>query len=168
MDEKQKETRYDVAGYAPVTEAVGALLNAFPGLGEGERIAFASLGEREGMAFYAAGGAAIESERRSVTGRVRQVCLFPFTVLIRAAGPSERTRTEIKERLDALGQWLERQPVTADGTRHVLDGYPSIGEGRRFLSFVRRSTAGLDSVSEDHAETWAVDLAARYENIFQI
>lgn len=165
MDEK-KETKYDVDGYDQVTAAIRALLNDFPGLEEGEEITFASLGERDGIAFYATGGAAIESERRSVTGKVRQVCLYSFSVFVRAGGPGERARTDIKEWLDTLGRWLERQPVKVGGEVRTLDGYPSIGEQRKFLSFVRRSAAGLDSVAEEHVETWAVDLAARYENIF--
>lgn len=168
MDEQQKkEVAYDADGYDQVTAAVMALVNQFPGLDEGEGIAFAGMGERGGIALYpAVNAAAIESEKTSVTGKVRQICRYPFVVVRKVAGPTEARRKAVKEQLDALGRWLERQPVKIGGETQRLAEYPSITEGRRFLSFVWQTPAGLDDASDDHLEGWAVDVIARYENIF--
>lgn len=154
MDGEKKIIGYDIDGKDTVTARLRALVNSFPGRDEGESILFAELAEKGGKAMYPGAGAAIESETRSVTGRVRQVCLYPFVVGFRASGPSEERRAYIKEWLDALGQWLERQQ------QPTLDG------GRKFIGISRTSPAYLDGVTDDLVETWAIALTAKYENIF--
>lgn len=153
MDEK-KVLGYDIDGAGTVTAKLRELVNSFPGRGEGDSILFAELAEKSGKAIYPGSGAAIESETRSVTGRVRQVCLYPFMVGFRAAGPSEARRVHIKEWLDALGQWLQQAQL------------PALEGGRKFLSIERASPSYLDNVTEDNVETWAIALTAKYEIIF--
>lgn len=168
MDEKKSEIKYDMEGFSAVTEAVRALVNRFPGLEAGESVAFATLSERGGMALYPGDGAVIDQERRSVTGRVRQVCRYPFVVLYRSGGLTEARRATAKERLDALGRWLGRQSVVLDGQVQRLAEYPALTGGRRFLDFSFQAPAYLHERDEHRTETWAVALAARYENIFTI
>ena len=153
-------------GQAALTEAIGALVNGFPGLEEGQRIAFATLRETAGMAMFPGGGAVVESERRSVTGRVRQVCRYPFAVLCRRTGIGESDRIRVKEWLDDLGRWLGRQSVTVNGQVHQLEAYPELSGGRRLLDVSIQAPAYLYERDEHQTETWAAELAARYENIF--
>ena len=166
MDEKKDAIKYDMEGFSAVTEAVRALVNRFPGLEAGESVAFATLDERGGLAMFPGDGAVVDQERRSVTGRVRQVCRYPFVVLYRAGGLTEQRRAGAKERLDALGRWLGRQTVAVDGVSHRLAAYPPLTGGRRFLDFSFQAPAYLHERDEHQVETWAVALAARYENIF--
>lgn len=166
MDEKNSDIKYDMEGFSAVTEAVLALVNQFPGLAGGESVAFATLGERGGMALFPGDGAVVESETRSVTGRVRQVCRYPFAVLYRAGGLTEDRRVCAKERLDDLGRWLARQSVTADGRTWRLEAYPPLAGGRRFLDLSFQTPAYLQERDEHQTETWAVGLAARYETVF--
>ena len=165
-DEKDKKEKYDLAGGQALTEVIAALLNDFPGLAEGEKIAFATLRQMGGMAMFPGGGAVVESERRSVTGRVRQVCRYPFAALYRQAGPGESGRARIKEWLDQLGRWLGRQSVALGGQTYRLETYPALSEGRRLLDFSIQAPAYLYERDEHQVETWAVEIAARYENIF--
>ena len=160
--------KFDQDGYETVTEAVRALLDRFPGLADGERVAFATLPETGGLAMFPGDGAVVEKESRSVTGRVRQVCRYPFAVLFRGMGLSEEGRAAAKERLDALGRWLGRQPVTLDGQTRRLRDYPALTDGRRLLELTVLTPACLAERDEHRAETWAVKLAARYENIFDL
>lgn len=164
--EKKKPMGVDVAGYDWLTEAIRALVNQFPGVENWEQVAFASLADDGGTAFYPAAGAVIEEEKVSVTGKVRQVCRYGFMMAARLTAPMEAQRLYIKEWLDSLGRWLEGQTVTVDGQQYELAAYPPMKDGRRFLSFERMSAGYMDGVSDDHVETWAIALAARYENIF--
>ena len=166
MDEKN-ETRYDTESFDVLTQAVRALVNRFPGLGPGEKIAFATLRDSGGLAIFPGDGAVIEEEHRSVTGRVRQVCRYPFAVLIRGGGMNEESRASAKERLDMLGRWLQGQRVTVEGQTYALERYPALTGERRFLDFSIQAPAYLYERDEHQTETWAVALAARYENIFQ-
>lgn len=167
MDEKKQQVKYDVESFDVLTEAVRALVNRFPDLGPGEKIAFATLRENGGMAMYPGDGAVVDEEHRSVTGRVRQVCRYPFVVLVCGGGMNEESRAVAKERLDCLGRWLAGQPVRLDEQIYRLERYPPLSGGRRFLDFSVQAPACLYERDEHHVETWAVTLAARYENIYQ-
>ena len=166
MDEKKQQVKYDMGGFDELTQAIRALVNTYPGLAEGEQIAFATLRDSGGMALFPGDGAVIEQEHDSITGRVRQVCRYPFVVLYRGGGLSENSRVSAKGRLDTLGRWLGRQPVTICGQTYRLEEYPALPAGRRFLSFSIQAPGYLHERDEHQIETWAVALTARYENIF--
>ena len=165
MQDKQT-VRYDVAGYESVTAALRELINQFPGLVDGDEIAFATLDEDGGKAIFPVTGGVIESERKSVTGKVRQICRYPFYVIYRVAGLTENRKASVKEWLDRLGEWLERRPVMIDGERIQLAEYPELTDGRMFLAIERQTPAYLDNTAENKAEDWAISLTARYENNF--
>lgn len=129
---RNKPIRYDVDGYDIVTNALKDLLNSFPGLLEGENIKFSTLEEDSGISFYPISGAVIATETTSITGKVNQVCNYPFYVVYRTAADSQNSKIDIKEFLDKLGKWLEKQPVAIDGETQKLSAYPqSDSDGTR-------------------------------------
>lgn len=166
MDSKEKQPRYDIDGFDTVTDALRELANHFPGLTSGDSITYATLGEDGGKAMFPITGAVIETENHFVTGKVRQICLYPFYVIYRSSGLSEDQKARVKEWLDTLGKWLERQEVTISNQQYKLDKYPELTGQRQLLSISRQTPSYLDNTSESHTEDWAIQLLARYQNEF--
>lgn len=166
MTEEQKQVRYDIDGYDIVTTALRELINQYPGLSDGDEITFSVLGEDSGKAMFPVSGAIIETEKEGITGHVNQVCLYPFYVIYRAGGLSENRKAAVKEWLDNLGKWLEKQPVAVSGENFVLDEYPPLTGNREFLSINRQTPAYLDSINDNKSEDWAIYISARYRNEF--
>lgn len=163
---RNKPIKYDVDGYDIVTNALKDLLNSFPGLMEDENIKFSTLEEDSGISFYPISGAVIATETISVTGKVNQVCNYPFYVVYRTAADSQTSKIDIKEFLDELGKWLEKQPVMIDGETQKLSDYPDLTEGREITEISRQTPAYLDSTSEGNVQDWVISLALRYRNVF--
>lgn len=163
---RNKPIKYDVDGYDIATNALKDLLNSFPGLLEGENIKFSTLEEDSGISFYPISGAVIATETTSVTGKVNQVCNYPFYVVYRTAADSQNSKIDIKEFLDKLGKWLEKQPVMIDGQQQKLSAYPDLTEGREITEISRQTPAYLDNTSEGNVQDWVISLALRYRNIF--
>ena len=164
---EEKTVKYDIDGYEAVTSALRELLNQYPGLSASDEIAFASLDEDNGKAMFPISGSVIETERRSVTGKVTEVCLYPFYVIYRAVGLSENRKANVKEWLDNLGKWLEQKKVMINGTEYQLVEYPPLTDGRKFLSISRQTPAYLDTVNDNQSENWAVYISARYQYEYQ-
>ena len=160
---EQKQVKYDIDGYEAVTSALRELLNQYPGLSEGDEIAFATLGEESGKAMFPINGAVVETEKTTITGKVTRVCLYPFYVIYRASGLNENRKAKVKEWLDTLGKWLEQQTVIIDGEEYRLEEYPPLTGGRKFLSVERQTPSYLDAVNENQSENWAIYISARYE-----
>ena len=155
----------DVEGSEAVSSVLLDLLNQFPGLPDGKAIAFSTLQETSGIGFFPTTGAALLSNVESITGKVRQVCLYPFDIVYRASPKSEKQRMRIKEFLDVLGKWLERQPVTIQGTTERLETYPSLESGNRIIKSITRSTpAFLNAVYETGVEDWIISGQLTYNN----
>jgi hypothetical protein len=112
-------------------------------------------------------GAVIETEKRFVTGKVTEVCLYPFYVIYRAAGLTENNKARVKEWLDSLGKWLEQKKVLINGAEYLLEDYPLLTNGREFLSISRQTPAYLDTVNENQSENWAIYISARYQYEYQ-
>lgn len=159
---EQKQVKYDVDGYEAVTSALRELVNQYPALSDGDEIAFSTLGENSGKAMFPVSGAAVETSKKSVTGKVTEVCLYPFYVIYRASGLSENRKAKVKEWLDNLGKWLERKKVLINGEEFLLEEYPTLTDGRDFLSINRQTPAYLDNTSENQTEDWAIYISARY------
>ena len=111
-------------------------------------------------------GAAIERETVDILGNHEQICQYPFLVFYRSNGLSEGRKMDVKEWLDDLGRWLERQPITVGGVVSQLESYPVLTGNRSFLSIQRTSPASLDSLGENQSENWVIRLNARYKNNF--
>lgn len=163
---KEKQVRFDVDGSEIVSKVLLELLNKCPALC-GKKVAFSTLGEDEGLGFFPSVGAAITSETETITGDVHQVCAYPFDVVLRCAPKTEAARIRCKELLDAIGRWLERQPITVNGEMHTMDAYPALTEGNRKIRAISRtSPAHLNAVYQSGVEDWLFSGSLRYENNF--
>lgn len=95
------------------------------------------------------------------------MCLYPFSVIYRAAPKTEQQKIRIKEFLDALGKWLELQPVVINETTHKLTNYPDIASGNRVIKSISRTNpAHLNATYDDGIEDWIISATLRYENEF--
>lgn len=163
---KEKQVRFDVDGSEIVSKVLLELLNKCPALC-GKKAAFSTLGEDEGLGFFPSVGAAITSETETITGDVHQVCAYPFDVVLRCAPKTEAARIRCKELLDAIGRWLERQPITVNGEMHTMDAYPALTEGNRKIRAISRtSPSHLNAVYQTGVEDWLFSGSLRYENNF--
>lgn len=157
---------FDVDGADAVTKVLLALLNTFPGLG-GKKILFSTLSETSGIGFFPTSGAALLSNDEDITGHVKQVCSYPFNIVYRAAPQAEAQKLRVKEFLDALGRWLELQPITVDGQTYKLTGYPELVSGNRVIKSISRTNPGhLSAAYNDGIEDWIISATLRYENEF--
>ena len=163
---KEKQVRFDVDGSEIVSKVLLELLNKCPALC-GKKVAFSTLGEDEGLGFFPSVGAAITSETETITGDVHQVCAYPFDVVLRCAPKTEVARIRCKELLDAIGRWLERQPIVVNGEMHTMDAYPALTEGNRKIRAISRtSPSHLNAVYQNGVEDWLFSGSLRYENNF--
>ena len=161
-----KQTQFDVDGSKAVSSVLMTLLNQFPGLGT-RQVKFNTLEESAGIGFFPTSGAAIQSSRTNIRGHVKQVCLYPFTIVYRSSPKTEDHRLRIKEFLDTLGSWLELQPVTINGTEQKLAGYPSLNSGNREIKTITQTNpAHLNQPYQDGVEDWAMSATLQYENEF--
>ena len=163
----EKIVKYDIDGYEKVTTALTELLNQYPALDSGEEITFSVLEETSGIGMFPVSGAVVETEKRSVTGKVTEVCLYPFYIIYRASGLNENRKARVKEWLDTLGKWLEQKKVLIDGEEYTLSELPPLTDGRKFLSISRQTPAYLDNTNEGKTEDWAIYISARYQYEYQ-
>ena len=87
-------------------------------------------------------------------------------VYYRSAGLSEARKEGVKEWLDGLGRWLERQPVVIGSDTYTLPEYPALTGNRKILSIQRQSPAFLNAINENKTEDWILDMSLRYRNEF--
>lgn len=161
-----KQLAFDIDGPDATSSVLLELINSFPGLGT-KTVEFSTLEENSGIGFFPTNGAVILSEKEDILGHVTQICLYPFTVVYRAAPKTDRQKVKIKEFLDALGRWLERQPVTVSGTEHRLTAYPALQSGDRTIkSISRTSPAYMEKAYNDGVEDWSIEARLTYENKF--
>lgn len=161
-----KKTVIDIDGSEAVSKVLLALLNEFPGIDQ-KKILFSTLSETSGIGFFPTSGAALLSDKEDITGHVKQVCLYPFNIVYRAAPKSETQRLKIKEFLDTLGRWLEQQPVTVGGDTYQLTEYPALSSGNRVIKSISRTNPGhLNAAYQDGIEDWVISATLRYENEF--
>jgi hypothetical protein len=162
----EKTTIYDVEGQELVTTALTELLNQYPAL-EGREIKYSTIGESSGIAIFPTNGAAVREEKVNIIGIVKQTVEYPFIVIYRASGLSERGKERVKEWLDNLGRWLEKQDIKVGDELYHLDAYPELTRGRKFDKIARTSASYLNSINEAKAENWAINITATYKNEFK-
>lgn len=163
--ENEKIVKYDLDGYEAVTSAIMELINQYPEFYK-EEILFSSLNEDGGMAIYPITGPVIETETKNVIGETYQVCLYPFVLIYRGALRSSERKEKIKEMLDNIGKWLEKQTVTINDNDYTLSEYPPLTDNRKFLSITRQSPSFMESASDNGVEDWVINISARYSNEF--
>lgn len=152
MAEELKPIGADVSGFQILTNAVLTLLSGFPGL-NGREILFEELGKESGIAFSADNGALIMSERRSITGHVRQNCQYPFYIVYRTASTTEYQKLQVQAFFDAIGKWLCREPVEVNGETVRLMSYPDLTDNRKITRVTRSNSYGLEP-NEDGVQDW--------------
>lgn len=164
--EDKKPIGKDLNGYDFLTKAVKELLNQFPGLYEGEVIKFEELEKEDGIAFSADNGALIYSQKIDVIGFVHQMCRFPFYVIYRTAGTSERQKLSVQEFLDLLGKWICKEPIEIDGMQYKIQSYPKLSAIREIKNITRDNSYGLEP-QESGTQDWILPLSVEYTNKFK-
>jgi len=156
----------DIDGLNAVSKVLLNLINTFPGL-DGRSVLFSTLLETSGIGFFPVSGAAVLSHTEDVIGHVRQVCLYPFNIVYRAALKTEEQKVRVKEFLDGLGKWLELQTVSTDNGSFKLSEYPALAsENLSIESIIRTTPAYLNAAYNDGIEDWVISLNLRYINEF--
>lgn len=165
---EEKQVVYDVDGYDLITDALMVLVNQYPGLVKNDKFTFSTVPTGAGKAIFATTGAVVQNEVEDVTGHVTQMCLYPFTVLFRASGLSQKNRVTAKEWLDTFGRWLERQSVEINDVEYDLEEYPEI-KGSREIRYIKRQTPSyLSAINEDKSEDWMISMQLMYRNEYDI
>lgn len=159
------EVKYDADGYEELTEALQTLIDQYPGLSVGEKFGFSML-KNNGKSIFPTTGAIIQQEVESITGHVVQTCMYPFVVVYRVAGLSESKKATVKEWLDNLGRWLEKQTVVLKKGTYKLPEYPTLSGTREIRNIFRQSPAYLSTINEDKTEDWVINMAIQYRNEF--
>ncbi len=161
----QDNVQYDVNGYDIVTKALQDLLNQFPLLEEGESINFGMVDAEEGIAFFPVSGAIIvNATPLDITGHMEQLCAYPLIVIYKASGLNENRKAYVKEWLDTLGKWLERQIIIVNNQEIQLKSYPPLNNNRKFENIQRTAPSYLKDTTDDKVDTWAVNITAQYIN----
>lgn len=155
------ETRYDLNNYEYISKALWDLVNDYPDLGN-DAISFAEVDEENGTAFIPTSGAVILSEVNDITGHTTQDCVYPFSIITKAGGLSERLKLNVKEWLDNIGRWLEKQPIVVGNNGYQMEEYPTLTGDRKILKIERTQPSYLAEVGEDNVETWVISLQATY------
>ncbi len=109
----------------------------------------------------------IAQEKKSVTGKVNQLCNYPFYIVYRTSRDSPNMKADIKEFLDSVGKWLERQTVVIDGKNHRLTSYPTLTEERKIEEITRITPSYLDKTYENNVQDWVISMSLKYRNIFR-
>lgn len=164
--EQHKTFFQDQEGYVHITTALMDMANSYPGLQEDDRFMFSELPHEDGLSIIATSGSFIVEERESITGHVRQMCAYPFTVVYRASGLNQKRKMEAKEWLDTFSRWLTRQDVSINGKLYKLENWPQLDGGREIRNVLRQSPTYLASINEDKSEDWVAALVIQYRNEF--
>lgn len=159
-----KKIEYDVEGYDILTTALMDLLNEYPALSEGETIKFNTLNENSGKAMFPVSGSIIERKNRDILGRTTEICNYPFYVICRYGHLNESRKVNMKEWLDNLGRWLEKQTIKVGDVEHTLIDYPYLTGNREILEIRRTTPATLNAINDNNTEDWAITITARYRN----
>lgn len=158
--------RYDLDtvkedGSDNLTLSIMEIVNQFPLLGT-KTIEFQKLDITSGIALFPNPTVAIMSEKVSITGHTSQKCAYAFTIVYRTR--TSGSKENVKEWLDDLGRWLERQDVKG----YKLLKYPTLADGMEFTKISRQGQAYLYDTTDDKAEDWAIPITALYNNEFDV
>lgn len=154
---------YDLDGYEVVKVAIKELIKQNPFTDEKE-ITFGVLNDTYGFAMIPTDSSIIESTRKSITGKVTEICYYPFALVYRDTGMNEKKKSEVSELLDNIGKWLERKEINVDGESQKLQSYPALTGDRKFLEIRRQTNSYLENVYDDKTEDWTIRITARYQN----
>ncbi len=163
----EKVVQYDLDGYDVVKDAILQLLNQCPLLENEIDISFSVLEEKHGFAMIPVSSSIIETSRKSITGITTEICYYPFTLVYRDTGMSEKKKSQVSELLDNIGKWLERKEIAVDGETYKLSAYPALTGNRKFLEIKRQTNSYLANMYEGKTEDWEIRITARYQNEYK-
>ena len=161
--ERQLKQIIDVETTNLLSKVLIDLINDFPQ--KPEDVAFNKLGDT-GIAMFGLSGVAIQTEQENIFGEITQECLYPFNLVYRISPRTEEQKMRVKEFLDLVGEWLEKQPITIGAETYQINEYPYLSESKKIESITRQNTAHLNSVYQDGVEDWTISLQLQYENKF--
>lgn len=168
MATDNKKILIDVDGSDIMSKVLLDLLNNFPGLGN-KKIEFSSLAKDIGIGLFPSSGAVIISQKRDITDHIKQNCSYPFDIVFRQAPTTEKQRIRIKEFLDLLGKWLEKQPIKINEQEYKLEEYPNLSSDSRTITSISRTTSAyLSSVFDNGTENWVISANLKYDNEFDL
>lgn len=160
---KQEYLRYDYnIPTSDITQALRNLINNYPKLSANDEIKFATTDSDSGIAMYPSAGVGVISEKNDISGWCEQLCGYEFLVVYKASGLTENRRAKVKEWLDDLGRWLNKQDV--DG--YKLDKYPTLEKGKEFKIISIMSPSHIRDTRDNKTEMWGIALRAIYTNEF--
>lgn len=160
----EKIVKFDLDGYEVVKDAILEIINQSPLIKNKEKVSFGVLEETHGFAIVPVSSSVIESTVKSVTGKVKENCYYPFALIYRETGMNERKKSEVSELLDNIGKWLERKEIIVDGASQRLQSYPELTGNRKFLEIRRQTNSYLENTYDDKTEDWTIRITARYKN----
>lgn len=164
---EQKQVKYDLDGYEIVKDAILEIINQSPLIEGKEKVSFGVLEENHGFAIIPVSSSVIESTRKSITGKVTEICYYPFALVYRGSGMNEKKKSEVSELLDNIGKWLERKEISVDGVSQKLQLYPALTGNRKFLEIRRQTNSYLENTYDDKTEDWTIRITARYQNEYK-
>lgn len=164
----EKVVKFDLDGYEVVKDAILEIINQSTLIESKEPVSFGVLEETHGFAMIPVSSSVIESTRKSITGKVTEICYYPFSLVYRDTGMNEKRKSEVSELLDNIGKWLERKEIIVDGEKQKLQSYPALTGNRKFLEIRRQTNSYLANVYEDKSEDWEIRITAKYQNEYQI
>ena len=165
--QNEKVIKFDLDGYEVVKDAILEIINQSPLIEDKAPVSFGVLEETHGFAIIPVSSSVIESTRKSVTGKVTEVCYYPFALVYRDTGMNEKKKSEVSELLDNIGKWLERKEINVDGEIQKLQSYPALTGNRKFLEIRRQTNSYLENVYDDKTEDWTIRITARYQNEYK-
>lgn len=165
--QNEKVVKFDLDGYEVVKDAILEIINQSPLIEGKELVSFGVLEETHGFAMIPVSSSVIESTRKSVTGKVTEVCYYPFALVYRDTGMNEKKKSEVSELLDNIGKWLERKEINVDGEIQKLQLYPALTGNRKFLEIRRQTNSYLENTYDDKSEDWTIRITARYQNEYK-
>ena len=147
----QNNVRIDVQDGESFTLLLLDTLNKYPELAEGEKVIFGDPTHNAGLAMYPISGALVLSETQDVLGMIDSVRQYPFTIVYKVAQGSANLAISIKDFLDNMGKWLERQDLSTQVSEEIT------------INDIKRQTvAALDSVEENGVQNWTVSISLSY------
>lgn len=161
--QNEKIIKYDLDGHDVVKDAILELINESPLIGK-ERVSFGVLEETHGFAMIPISSSVIEITKKSIIGKVTEICYYPFTLVYRGSGMNEKKKSQVSELLDSIGKYLEKKEIIVDGVSQKLQSYPALTGNRKFLEIRRQTPSYLANSYEDKSEDWEIRITARYQN----
>ena len=164
MAENAKPLGLDGEGFEILKEAVLAMLNRFPGIGD-RVISFGGLTEDGGISMEPDSGSLIYKEKKDITGGIHRECQFPFFVVYRTGAASSYLKMSTVEFLDTLGAWICREPVAVDEVHYQITDYPKLTGGRKITAVTRFNSYALEP-NQNKTQDWVIPITVHYTHEF--